>query len=108
MLFRQISLALVSVITVTGSSASLLAQAPAPRSLGIDTANFDRSFRPQDDLFRFVTGGWLKRTPIPSEAPSWGTLDELGERSRESMRAILEQAAASNAPAGSEERKVGD
>src|SRR3954468_5786803 len=108
MFSRQISLALAYVIAITMSSAPLLAQAPALRSLGIDTANFDRSVRPQDDLFRFVNGGWLKRTPIPSDAPRWGTFDELDERSRESMRAILEDAARSNAAAGSEERKVGD
>src|SRR3954451_3807088 len=108
MFSRQISLALAYVIAITMSSAPLLAQAPALRSLGIDTANFDRSVRPQDDLFRFVNGGWLKRTPIPSDAPRWGTFDELDERSRESMRAILEDAAKSTAPDGSEERKVGD
>src|SRR4051794_6708681 len=27
-------------------------------ALGIDTTNFDRSVRPQDDFFRFVNGGW--------------------------------------------------
>src|SRR3954471_106052 len=101
MLSRQISLVLVSVIAVTLPSTPLRSQAPAPRSLGIDTSNFDRSVRPQDDLFRFVNGGWLKRTPIPSDAPRWGTFDELDEHSREAMRAILEDAARSNAPAGS-------
>jgi putative endopeptidase len=103
---RQISLAVASALALAASAAPLVAQ--APRSLGIDTANFDRSIRPQDDLFRFVNGGWLKRTPIPSDAPRWGTFDELDERSREAMRAILEDAARSNAPSGSEERKVGD
>ncbi len=34
------------------------------RALGFDTTNFDRSVRPQDDFFRFVNGGWLKRTEI--------------------------------------------
>jgi len=105
MLSRQISLAFAATIALAAPGA-LAAQ--APRSLGIDTTNFDRSVRPQDDLFRFVNGGWLKRTPIPSDAPRWGTFDELDERSREAMRAILEDASRSNAPAGSEERKVGD
>ena len=84
------------------------AGAQATRPSGIDTANFDRSVRPQDDLFRFVNGGWIKRTPIPSDVPSWGTAYELFERSQANMRAILEDAGRSNAPAGSEERKVGD
>src|SRR5437764_155661 len=106
MLFRPTTLALATSLTLAAYAMPLAAQ--APRSLGIDTTNFDRSVRPQDDLFRFVNGGWLKRTPIPSDAPRWGTFDELDERSRESMRAILDEAAGSNAPAGSEERKVGD
>ena len=84
------------------------ASAQPARPSGIDTANFDRSVRPQDDLFRFVNGGWIKKTPIPSDASSWGSFYELYERSQENMRTILEEAARSNAPAGSEQRKVGD
>ena len=82
--------------------------AQATRPSGIDTTNFDRSVRPQDDFFRFVNGGWLKRTPIPGDASRWGSADELREGAVESMRIILEEAARSNAPAGSEQRKVGD
>jgi len=104
MLSRKVAVA--ATIALAAQAAPLVAQ--APRSLGIDTTNFDRSVRPQDDFFRFVNGGWLKRTEIPSDAPRWGTFDELDERSREAMRTILEDAAKSSAPAGSEERKVGD
>src|SRR5215218_5298786 len=104
---RLNSLALPLAVVALASVASV-ASAQATRPSGIDTTTFDRSVRPQDDLFRFVNGGWLKRTPIPSDAARWGAFDELDERSRESMRVILESAAKSNAPAGSEERKVGD
>jgi len=89
-------------------SVASVASAQTTRPSGIDTSTFDRSVRPQDDLFRFVNGGWLKHTPIPNDATSWGAFNELAESSRESMRTILEDAARSNAPAGSEERKVGD
>ena len=99
---RAIALAL-ALAAVTSPAA-----AQAPRPSGIDTTTFDRSIRPQDDLFRFVNGGWLARTPIPDDAARWGAADELVERSRESMRVILEEAERSNAPAGSEQRKVGD
>jgi predicted metalloendopeptidase len=84
------------------------AAAQAPRTLGIDTTSFDRSIRPQDDFFHFVNGGWIRRTPIPDDAARWGSFDELAERSRDAMRTVLEEAARSSAPAGSEERKVGD
>src|SRR5215217_3851611 len=77
------------------------AAAQAARPSGIDTTNFDRSVRPQDDFFRFVNGGWLKKTPIPSDAARWGSADELREEAVDAMRVILEDAARSNAPAGS-------
>jgi putative endopeptidase len=94
--------------------AAVAIAAPAARAqstglaLGIDTTNFDRSVRPQDDFFRFVNGGWLARTEIPADASSWGAFNELRENSRSALHTIVEQAARSNAPAGTEARKVGD
>ncbi|MDB4885058.1 MAG: Metallopeptidase [Gemmatimonadetes bacterium] len=91
-----------------GTAAAQAAGAQSAPGLGIDTTNFDRSVRPQDDFFRFVNGGWLARTSIPRDQSSWGSFVELRERSRNGLHAILEEAARSGAPAGSEERKVGD
>jgi len=87
-----------------------VAQQPsaATRALGIDTSNFDHSVRPQDDFFRFVNGKWLAKTQIPADASSWGAFNELTEKSRNAIHGILEEAAKSNAPAGSDERKIGD
>ena len=78
------------------------------RALGFDTANFDRSVRPQDDFFHYVNGGWLRRADIPADASSWGAFNELRETSRSALHTILENAANSKAAAGTEERKVGD
>ena len=83
------------------------AQTPA-RGLGIDTANFDRSVRPQDDFFRFVNGGWLARTEIPSDASSWGSFNELRENSRNALHSILEDVSNSKATLPAERKKVGD
>jgi putative endopeptidase len=78
------------------------------KSLGIDTTNFDRSVRPQDDFFRFVNGGWLKRTEIPSDASSWGAFNELREGSRTALHTILDSALTTKAAPGSELQKVRD
>ena len=78
------------------------------KTLGIDTTNFDRSVRPQDDFFRFVNGGWLKRTEIPSDAASWGAFNELREGSRTALHVILDSALTSKAAPGSELQKVRD
>ena len=33
---------------------------------GLDLSNLDRSVRPQDDFYRFATGGWQKLHPLPA------------------------------------------
>ncbi|MGH7635247.1 MAG: peptidase M13, partial [Gemmatimonadaceae bacterium] len=64
--------------------------------------------RPQDDFFRYVNGGWLKKTEIPADASSWGAFQELRENSRTALHQLFEDASKANEPAGSPERKVGD
>lgn len=76
--------------------------------LGVDLANLDRSVRPQDDFFRFVNGGWLATNEIPADRSRWGSFDALNEAAEENVLAIIRESAASDAPAGSDARKVGD
>ena len=92
-----------------GGAAPLAAQGMA-RGAGasIDTSNFDHTVRPQDDFFRYVNGGWLRHAEIPNDASSWGAFNELSEKSRTSLHELLEEAGRTNAPAGTEQRKVGD
>ena len=94
-----------AIIAISFASPAL---AQSGRGLGFDTANFDKSVRPQDDFFRYVNGAWLKRTDIPADASSWGSFNELRENSRSALRSILEEASSSKAAAGTNERKVGD
>ena len=100
----SVACALLALSTVAAAQQ----QQGTARALGIDTTNFDRSVRPQDDFFRFVNGSWLKKTAIPADASSWGAFNELTEKSRTALHSILENAAKTQAPAGSDQRKVGD
>ncbi|NHC43771.1 M13 family metallopeptidase [Motilibacter aurantiacus] len=75
---------------------------------GIDTEHLVPSVRPQDDLFRHVNGKWLDEAEIPADRAFDGVFYHLRDAAEESLRAILEAAAASDAPAGSEQRKIGD
>jgi putative endopeptidase len=99
------SLVVGAAIAIAPASSAI---AQAGHGLGFDTANFDRSVRPQDDFFRYVNGSWLKRTEIPADASSWGSFNELNERSREALHQILDDASHSKAAPGTEERKIGD
>jgi putative endopeptidase len=51
----------------------------------------------------------MKANPIPAEYPNWGTFTQLRDNNLTAMRTILEAAAGkTNAPAGSNEQKIGD
>ncbi|MDF8264599.1 M13 family metallopeptidase [Luteipulveratus flavus] len=77
-------------------------------SSGLTLDNFDRSVRPQDDLFGFVNGSWRQQTDIPSDRARYGSFDRLREASEAAMRELIQEAAASDAEAGTPRRKVGD
>lgn len=76
---------------------------------GIDFANFDKSVRPQDDFYAYVNGTWIKNTEIPGDRTSTGAFYDLREKSRDDVKAIIEEVAATpNLKAGSDEQKVAD
>ena len=90
---------------------TLAALLPTSRSLaqtrlmsGVDTTNFDRSVRPQDDFFRYVNGGWLKKTTIPNDATGVGAFQELADRSRNGLHELFEDAVHPGAPASGDHR----
>ena len=90
------------------AGASAVAAEAQQLSSGIDTTTFDHSVRPQDDFFRYVNGGWLKKTEIPADASSWGAFQELRENSRNAEHELFEDANKANAASGTPRRKVGD
>ena len=52
-----------------------------PVKSGLVVAGFDRSVTPQDDLYRYVNGGWLSRTGIPDKSPNLaGEIDKTAPR----------------------------
>ncbi len=85
----------------------LVPAATAQHALGVDTTNFERSTRPQDDFFQFVNGSWLERVAIPSDRPSYGAFDQLREAADVDVRALIEDAAAGRV-VDPDARKIGD
>jgi putative endopeptidase len=84
-----------------------LSRAAAPVD-AIDRANFDPTCKACDDFDRFATGGWDKANPIPAGFSSWGAFNVLQQQNRAELQKILEaDARLTNAPAGSDEQKIG-
>src|SRR4051812_10390060 len=101
-------LAAVASALLAASASAQQQQATPLRALGVDTTNFDRAVRPQDDFFRFVSGAWPDPPNPRPAAWSGGAYNDPPEKTRSAIHQIGEAAAKSNAPAGSEKRKIGD
>jgi len=97
------------VLAAVVLTAALALPAQAPLESGVDVASFDRSVRPQDDLYRYVNGGWLDRTQMPPEWVSYSASTEIIERVDRDLRALIEELAAQpNRPEGSAAQQIGD
>jgi predicted metalloendopeptidase len=88
--------------------AVLAASAQVPQRSGLDATMRDPNCKPCEDFWRHANGTWVDKNPIPGRYASWGTFTVLQEGNRERTKSILDAAALSKAPAGSEERKMGD
>jgi putative endopeptidase len=100
-----VSLLLAAGLAMTGC---VNTRESARNGAGIDLAAMDRSVRPGDDFFAYSNGAWLKSTEIPPDRSDYGLDARLDEEAMLRTRSLLEEAAKSASPAGSDERKVGD
>ena len=66
-----------------------------------DLDAFDRSVRPQDDLFRHVNGTWLRTARIPDDKASTGAFVELRDQAEQAVREIITGASADGEQAAS-------
>jgi putative endopeptidase len=98
---KPVFLTTVCVLTLS------VALKAAPAS-GIDPANLDKSVRVQDDLYRAINGSWLQRTEIPADKSNYGVFTALDDLSRERIRRLIEEIAATSHPPGTDARKIGD
>jgi len=99
-------LSLVAGIAVVSTKCKDNAETPAkPDYLA---ANVDTTQNPADDFFQWCNGGWMKANPIPESESSWGVAHLVMDEVYTNLKKISVDAAAANAAAGTDTKKIGD
>jgi putative endopeptidase len=103
---------ILTAAVLCGSSAWAATPAPAQhaadRPAGVDLAGIDRSVKPGDDFDGYANGNWRRTAVIPADRASTGIFLQVFQKAEQRNAELIKAAAASNAPAGSNERKIAD
>ena len=67
--------------------------ADLPSIPAFDITALDKTADPCVDFYKYACGGWMAKNPIPPDQTRWGRFDQLQDRNRSVLRAILEVAA---------------
>lgn len=95
------------------SQNTLNAQAKSTKSVstkdvGLDISLMDKSVRPQDDFYNYVSGTWMKTAKIPSDKPTWGSFNKLADDTDNNSMTILNSLLKDKFADGSEGKKIQD
>lgn len=90
------------------SGAAMAAGKAAYGAWGYDATAMDASVKPGDDFFRYVNGGWDKRTQIAPDRTSAGVDVVLTDAAERDVHKIVEDLAKDPTKAGPGGRRVGD
>lgn len=77
-------------------------------SFGIDLSQRDLSVKPGDDFDRYASGKWHENHQLKDYETRYGAFTTLSDQAEIQVRAIIEEMAKSDAPAGSNEQKIRD
>jgi putative endopeptidase len=75
---------------------------------GIETQHRSSELTPGQNFYEHVNEGWLKNTPIPADQSNYGSFSVLDDQVKAATRELIEEAARSESPDGSDAQKVGD
>ena len=88
------AMALLCGGTVTFAGSSSSETAPKFGSWGIDLSAMDKSVKPGDDFFMYVSGTWYRSAIIPPDRVSTGVSDDIEIRTENRLKGIIAALAA--------------
>ncbi len=95
-----------AVLSIAFASTITMCTTKSPK--GVDQANLNDSVAPQEDFYEYACGGWMKANPLKPEYSRFGTFDQLGENTREQVKALVTGLDSKNAEKGSAAQQIGD
>ena len=75
---------------------------------GVHPANMDKTAQPGDNFYRYANGAWIAKTEIPADRTNLSGFSLLADIVNKRVAGIVDEAAKSNATAGTEKRKIAD
>ncbi|MCD0464442.1 M13 family metallopeptidase [Flavobacterium sp. ENC] len=91
-MIKQLNKPVFCVVSVMFSLTAVTAQNAKPKEPGINISYMNTKISPTEDFFRYVNGTWLDKTEIPSDRNSWGSFNELRQKTDDNSLAILKEA----------------
>jgi predicted metalloendopeptidase len=90
--------------------ATAAATAPAQAALrsGLDLEYVDASVRPQDDVYQYLNGKWLREYPLPADKAGVGAFSVLLDKTAEQLRGIIEGLDQTAAKSEADTQKLAD
>jgi putative endopeptidase len=80
---------------------------PAPHS-GIDLQYVDSSVRPQDDVYQYLNGKWLRNYQLPPDKGSVGSFTTIQDKTEEQLRSIVDALAQAPGSEDPDAKKLAD
>ena len=90
------------------SPAGLALPADLPSIPAFDITALDRTADPCVNFYQYACGEWMTKNPLPPDQSRWGRFDQLQERNRDVLHAILEVAANPDPKRSAVMQKAGD
>ncbi|MFC0781012.1 M13 family metallopeptidase [Flavobacterium sp. HJSW_4] len=88
---KQLAKPVFGVLSAMFSITAVNAQ-NTPKEPGINVSYMNAKISPSQDFFQYVNGTWLDKTEIPSDRTSWGSFNELRQKTDDNSLAILKEA----------------